>query len=52
MYLITCTLVNNAPVYRLHALDLGSLADKVASVVISGSATLSDGTTYTSRLDR
>lgn len=42
MYLITYTWENSSPVYRLYALDLGSLADKIPSVVIGGSATLSD----------
>jgi len=33
--------------YRLHALDLGSLTDKVAPQVVSASHTLTNGTTYT-----
>jgi hypothetical protein len=45
MYAITYTLENGQPVYRIHALDIGSLADKMASVVVSASHLLSDGTT-------
>ncbi len=33
--------------HRVHALDLSSLTDKVAPVVVAGSHTLSDGTTFT-----
>jgi hypothetical protein len=32
--------------YRLHALDLGSLTDKVTPQVVTASATLTDGTTF------
>jgi len=32
--------------YRIHALDLGSLTDKVVAQVVSASHTLSDGTTF------
>jgi hypothetical protein len=40
MYVITYTFENSKPVYRLHALDLRSLGDVIAPVVISGSGTL------------
>jgi hypothetical protein len=36
----------NTPTYRLHALDLGSLADKVTAQVVSASHTLTDATTF------
>lgn len=34
------------PTYRLHALALGSLTDKVTPQIVSASHTLSDGTTF------
>jgi hypothetical protein len=34
------------PTYRLHALDLGSLTDKVTPQIVSASHTLSNGTTF------
>ena len=40
LYVITYTFENSAAIYRMHALDLGSLADKVTPVVLSGSGTL------------
>ncbi len=43
MYLVTYTEESGAPVFRIHALNTGSLADVVPSVVISGSQTLSNG---------
>ena len=46
LYLIAFTLDNNQPVYRLHALDLVTLADKVAPQVVSASVALADGSTY------
>jgi hypothetical protein len=46
MYAIIYTSEANGPVYRIHALDLGSLTDKVAPVVVSASHTLTDGSTY------
>lgn len=33
--------------YRLHALDLGSLTDKVSPQIVTASHTLTDGTTFT-----
>ena len=46
MYVITYTLESTQPVYRLHMLDIGSLAEKVPNVVVSASHVLSDGTTF------
>jgi hypothetical protein len=45
LYVIADTLVNNAPVFYLHALNLTDLQDKVTPVVVTASVTLSDGTT-------
>src|ERR1700722_18614664 len=45
MYVITYTLESGQPVYRLHALDAGSLNDKMPSIIVSASHLLSDGTT-------
>jgi hypothetical protein len=44
MYFITYTWENNAPVYRIHEMNLVDLSEKVPSVVISATGTLSDGT--------
>lgn len=46
MYVIAYTYENLLPVYRLHALDLSTLADKVPSVVIGATHKLTDGSTY------
>ncbi len=46
LYAITYTLERNKPTYRIHAIDLGTLADQVPSVAISGSGTLTNGKTY------
>ena len=46
LYVISLVLDGGNPVYYLHALDLGSLADKVPSVVVSASHTLTNGSTY------
>jgi hypothetical protein len=46
MYVMIYTNESNGPVYRLHALGLGSLTDQMAPVVVSASHTLTDGTTY------
>jgi hypothetical protein len=46
MYLIAYTQDSTGPAYRLHALDLGNLADKVTAQVINASHTLNDGTTF------
>jgi hypothetical protein len=47
MYVITYTFEANLPVFRLHALDLTTLADKQTPVVITASHKLSDGTFFT-----
>jgi hypothetical protein len=47
LYVITYTTEKSAPVYRIHAIDLGTLADKDSSVVITASHTLSNGNTFT-----
>jgi hypothetical protein len=44
LYVMTYTYENSAPTYRLHALDLATLADKVPSVVVVASNRLVDGT--------
>ena len=46
MWLISYTFENGRPVYRLHALDLSTLADKRPSVVVTASATLANGSAY------
>jgi hypothetical protein len=46
LYLISDTYENSTSVFRIHALDLKTLADKVPSVVISATAKLADGSTY------
>jgi hypothetical protein len=40
------TLVNNAPVFYLHALGLTNLQDVISPVAVTASVKLSDGTTY------
>ncbi len=45
LYAITYTQGAAAPVYTVHALDLGSLTDKVTPQVVSASHTLTNGTT-------
>ena len=47
LYVVVYTQDPSGPAYRIHALDLGSLADKVAPQVITASHTLTDGTTFT-----
>jgi hypothetical protein len=46
MYLIADTYENNAAVFRVHALSLSTLQDTITPVIITASATLTDGTTY------
>jgi len=46
MYVIIYTNDATGPAYRIHALDLGSLTDKVPPQLVSASHTLVDGTTY------
>jgi len=47
MYLITDTYENSKAVFRVHAVSLSSLQDTVAPVVVTASAKLTNGTTYT-----
>ena len=48
IYVVIYTLdAPNTPQFRLHALDLSSLTDKVAPVVVTASQTLVNGATYT-----
>jgi hypothetical protein len=46
LYVMVYRQLNNAPAYVLHALDLGSLTDKVAPQLVTASHTLTDGTTF------
>jgi len=46
LYVIVYTNDAGGPTYRIHALDLGSLADKVKAVVVVASHTLTNGTTF------
>jgi hypothetical protein len=47
LYVMIYTQDPSGPAYRLHALDLGSLADKVTPEVVTASHTLNNGTTFT-----
>jgi hypothetical protein len=47
IYLIAYTQDSTGPAYRIHALDLGNLTDKVTPTVVSASHTLTNGTTFT-----
>lgn len=46
MYVMVYTQDSTGPTYRIHALDLGSLTDKVTAQVVVASHTLLDGTTF------
>jgi hypothetical protein len=46
LYVMVYTQDATGPTYRMHALDLGSLTDKVTPVVVVASHTLLDGTTF------
>ncbi|HTZ82951.1 MAG TPA: hypothetical protein VMB66_07170 [Candidatus Acidoferrales bacterium] len=46
MYAVIYTQDSSGPTYRIHALDLGSLTDKVTAQVVVASHTLLDGTTF------
>jgi len=46
LYLIAYTQDSTGPAYRLHALDLGSLADTMTPQLVSATHMLSDGTTF------
>lgn len=44
LYVLAYTQESNGPAYYLHALDLGSLADKIAPQLVAASHPLTDGT--------
>jgi hypothetical protein len=46
MYVITYTLESGNQTFRIHALDLSTLTDKVPSVIVSASVALSKSMTY------
>jgi hypothetical protein len=46
LYVIAYTQDKTGPAYRLHALDLGSLTDKITPTVVSASHALTDGTIF------
>jgi hypothetical protein len=46
MYVMVYKQTASGPAYKLHALDLATLADKVPAVTVKGSHTLSDGTKF------
>jgi hypothetical protein len=45
LYVMAYESIGSSPQYTLHALELATLADKIAPVQVSASHTLSDGTT-------
>jgi hypothetical protein len=47
LYVMIYTQDKAGPTYRLHALDLGSLTDKVTPQVVTASHTMTDGSTFT-----
>jgi hypothetical protein len=47
MYVMIYTNDASGPTYRIHALDISSLTDKVSPQVVVASHTLTNGTTYT-----
>jgi hypothetical protein len=46
LYVLIYTQDSTGPAYRIHALDLGSLTDKVTPQLVVASHTLTDGTTF------
>jgi hypothetical protein len=46
LYVVVYSEGKSGPVYQIHALDLGSLTDKVTPETVTGSHTLTNGTTY------
>ncbi len=46
MYVIIYTLEAGTPIYRIHALDLGNLKDKIPPLVVTASHTLTNGATF------
>jgi hypothetical protein len=47
LYAMVYTQASTGPAYYLHALDLGSLTDKVTPQLVTASHTLTDGSTFT-----
>lgn len=47
LYVIAYTNDVSGPTYRIHALDLGNLTDKVTAQVVAASHALADGSTFT-----
>ncbi len=54
LYVMAYTHDSTGPTYRLHALDLGSLTDKVTAQLVTASHKLTNGTTFnfTARVQR
>ena len=46
MYVMVYTKTSSGPSYHIHALDLGSLTDKVTPQLVVASRTLTDGSTF------
>jgi hypothetical protein len=46
IYVVIYTQDTSGPAHRIHALDLGSLTDKVTPQLVTASHTLTDGTTF------
>ena len=46
IYLVAFTNEKSGPTYRVHALDISTLADKVPTVAVTGSHTLANGTAF------
>jgi len=46
LYAVVYTRDSGGPAYRIHALDLGSLTDKVPPQLVAASHTLTDGSTF------
>ena len=46
LYVVIYTQDSSGPAYRIHALDLGSLTDKVPAQIVSASHDLTNGTTF------
>ena len=46
LYLVADTYENSAPVFRVHAVSLATLQDTLTPAVVTASAKLADGTTY------
>lgn len=47
LYVMAYTQDSGGPTYRIHALDLGSLSDKITAQVVTASHTLINGTKFT-----